>query len=144
MKPRGRARVAVLQALYEIDTTSHDPQSAFEQRTAEDPLPEPALQFARALLLGVVRQRAALDQVIKQIAPEWPLDQIAVVDRNILRMAVYELLFSQVTPLKIAINEAIELAKTFGSDTSPRFVNGALGTLVDRLNEFVQQVGKEQ
>src|SRR5438552_9990219 len=144
MKPRRPASVAVLQTLYESDTTSHDPQAAFEQRIAEDPLPAPAVQFARALMLSVVQQAATLGRVSGQIAPEWPLDQIAVVDRNILRMGVYEVLFGQATPLKVAINEAIELAKIFGSDASPRFVNGALGTLVDRLNEFVQQVGKAQ
>jgi len=143
MKPRRRARVTVLQTLYEIDTTRHDPQAAFAQRIAEDPLPETVGQFARELILGVVQQQPKLDRVIAQIAPEWPLDQIAVVDRNILRMGVFELLLSQATPQKVAINEAIELAKMFGSDASPRFVNGALGTLVDRFNEFVQQVGKE-
>ncbi len=144
MQPRRRARMTVLQVLYEVDTAKHDPQTAFEQRAADDPLPDGAADFARQLMLGVIQHRAVLDRVIAQIAPEWPLDQIATVDRNILRIGVYEVLLVRDTPVKVAINEAIELAKIFGSDASPRFVNGALGTLADRLNEFTQQVRREQ
>lgn len=136
--------MTVLQVLYEVDTAKHDPQTVFEQRAADDPLPDSAADFARQLMLGVIQHRAVLDRVIAQIAPEWPLDQIATVDRNILRIGVYEVLLVRETPVKVAINEAIELAKIFGSDASPRFVNGALGTLADRLNEFTQQVRREQ
>ncbi len=136
--------MVVLQVLYEVDVTAHEPQAAFGQRLAEEPLPDGASDFARALMQGVVQHRAALDGVIAQLAPEWPLAQIAPLDRNILRISVYEILLSQVTPIKVAINEAVELAKLFGSDTSPRFVNGALGTLADRLNEFMQQVEREK
>ena len=140
MKPRRRARMAVLQALYEVDTTNHDLQQAFAQRVADEPLPAGADEFARELLNGVAQHRATLDQVIRQIAPEWPLDQIAIIDRNILRIGVFEGLLSHSTPMKVAINEAIELAKLFGGENSSRFVNGALGTLADRYNDFVQQI----
>jgi N utilization substance protein B len=75
--------------------------------------------------------------VLAELAPEWPVDQIAVIDRNILRIAIYELLFDMDTPPKVAINEAVELAKTFGSDSSPRFVNGVLGSLATRGREHV-------
>jgi N utilization substance protein B len=138
MKPRRQARIAVLQALYEVDSSQHDWRLAFANRLEEEPLSEPVDEFALALLEGIVERRALLDDIVSQIAPEWPLDQIALVDRNILRMGIYEVLFSDATPIKVAINEAIELAKTFGGDASPRFVNGALGTLADRRNEFSQ------
>ncbi|MCA1553376.1 MAG: transcription antitermination factor NusB, partial [Chloroflexi bacterium] len=144
MKPRRRARMAVLQTLYELDTSDHAPEQAFEQRMAEEPLPDGVVHFARELLMGVMQQRATLDHVIRQIAPEWPLDQIAIVDRNVLRMGVYEVLLSHATPVKVAINEAIELAKVFGGDTTPRFINGALGTLADRQNEFAQQLENQR
>lgn len=134
--------MAVLQALYEADTTSHDLRQAFAQRLEEEPLPAGAEQFARELLEGVAQHHARLDEIIRQIAPEWPLDQIAVIDRNILRIGVFEVLLSKSTPLKVAINEAIELAKLFGGENSPRFVNGALGTLADRHNEFAQQFNR--
>jgi N utilization substance protein B len=79
--------------------------------------------------LGVTENREWLDGYIARYAPEWPVEQIAIIDRNILRIAIFEILARSDTPLKVAINEAVELAKTFGSDSAPRFVNGVLGTL---------------
>ncbi len=131
-----------MQVLYEGDTTQHDWQYAFAQRIAEEPLPPSAETFARELLGGITQNRTTLDAIIQQIAPEWPLDQIAIVDRNILRIGVFETLMSDATPMKVAINEAVELAKLFGGEHSSRFVNGALGTLADRHNEFVQQLNR--
>ncbi len=142
MKPRRLARVAVLQTLYELDSTTHDVEQAFAQRLADTKLPPGAHDFAHELVRGVVHHRHALDEIIRQIAPEWPLDQMALIDRNILRIGVFEMLLGNVTPMKVAINEAIELAKIFGSDSSARFVNGALGALAERLNEFQQQVNR--
>lgn len=130
MKVRHRARVAALQALFEIDCTGHHPTVVLEQRLEENPLPDPSGEFARELVLGVEAYREELDRLIHQYAPEWPVAQIAIVDRNILRIAIYEILFCDDTPTKVAINEAVELAKEFGSDSSGRFVNGVLGTLV--------------
>ncbi|MGQ9598838.1 MAG: transcription antitermination factor NusB [Anaerolineae bacterium] len=130
MKVRHRARIAALQALYEIDCTSHAPAVVVEQRLAEVQLPETGRDFARELVLGVWRNRERLDVLIARYAPEWPVDQIAVIDRNILRIAIYEILMHHDTPTKVAINEAVELAKLFGSDSSSRFVNGVLGSLV--------------
>jgi N utilization substance protein B len=130
MKVRHRARIAVLQALYEIDCAGHEPAAVIEGRLEEAQLPEEGNAFARALAHGVISRRASLDSLIGHYAPEWPVEQISIIDRNILRMAIYEILFSTGTPLKVAINEAVELAKTFGSDSSGRFVNGVLGTLV--------------
>jgi N utilization substance protein B len=121
-----------VQVLYELDFTIHEAKAALEDRFEEHNLPESAEAFARSLTMGVQTYRTYLDTVVSELAPEWPIDQIAAVDRNILRVAVYELLFEPEIPPKVAINEAVELAKMFGSESSPRFVNGVLGSLVAR------------
>ena len=130
MKVRHRARIAALQALFEIDCTAHHPLIVVERRLDEAALPEPGVEFVQELVKGVQAHREALDKLIGHYAPEWPVDQIAIVDRNILRMAIYEIMHRDDTPTKVAINEAVELAKEFGSDSSGRFVNGVLGSLV--------------
>jgi N utilization substance protein B len=129
VKVRRRSRILALQALYEIDTTHHPAGTVLDQRLAEDPLPDEGEAFARELITGVMKHQAELDELIQRYAPEWPVDQMAVVDRNVLRIAIYEFLISKATPTKVAINEAVELAKLFGSDSAPRFVNGVLGAL---------------
>lgn len=85
--------------------------------------------FARELLTGVVAHLGEIDTVLAETAPEWPVDQIGAVDRSVLRLGIYELQFLKQVPPKVAINEAVELAKTFGGDASGKFVNGVLGTL---------------
>ena len=130
MKVRRRARIAVLQALFEVDLVQHDPTDALKDRIAEQPLPPGGESFSWELLHAVLDHRDALDAIIQEIAPEWPIAQIAPVDRNILRLAACEILVGAETPPKVAINEAVELAKRFGSDSSSRFVNGVLGTLL--------------
>jgi N utilization substance protein B len=129
VKVRRRSRILALQALYEIDTTHHPAGTVLDQRLAEDPLPAEGEAFARELITGVMKHQAELDELIQHYAPEWPVDQMAVVDRNVLRIAIYEFSISKATPIKVAINEAVELAKLFGSDSAPRFVNGVLGAL---------------
>jgi N utilization substance protein B len=131
MKLRRKARMAVLQALYEVDVAHHPPGEALDRRLQDQPVPAAAEDFARHLLAGVVAHRQQLNALIEKHAPEWPLDQMAVVDRNILRIAIFELSDPSLeTPAKVAINEAVEMAKAFGSDSSPRFVNGVLGALL--------------
>lgn len=137
MKARHQARIAALQALFEVDCAGHSAALAVEQRLDEAGLPEPGASFARQLALGVKAHQAQIDALIGRYAPEWPVDQIAIVDRNILRISIFELLMSEATPTKVAINEAVELAKQFGSDSSSRFVNGVLGSLV--ANETVKR-----
>jgi N utilization substance protein B len=132
VKDRHRARILALQALYEIDLVHHDPEVVLQQRFAAKPLPKAGRDFARALVQGILGHRAGLDALIQENAPEWPLDQVAVIDRNILRMAVFEFSVEGNTPVKVAINEAVELAKLFGSDSSGRFVNGVLGAIVSK------------
>jgi len=129
VKVRRHARILALQTLYEVDTTHHPVGTVLTQRLMEDPLPEEGEAFARELLTGVIQHEVELDELIQRYAPEWPVDQMAVIDRNVLRIAIYEFYISKLTPIKVAINEAVELAKLFGSDSAPRFVNGVLGAL---------------
>ena len=132
MKVRRRARAIVLQTLYELDFTDHDAKTALMSRLDDRPLPDTAQDFSQKLVMGVQTYRTYLDSVVGELAPEWPIEQIAAVDRNVLRIAIYELLFEPDIPPKVAINEAVELAKMFGGESSPRFVNGVLGSLVSR------------
>ena len=133
MRVRRRARIIALQALFEIDMTNHDPLAVLNERLADKLLPPEGEAFARRLVMGTLEHRQEIDALIERVAPEWPVEQIAGVDRAILRMAVYEIVFGEEASPKVAINEAVELAKIFGSDSSRRFVNGALGALVAQL-----------
>jgi N utilization substance protein B len=139
MKVRHRARVAALQALYEVDCTGHTPGVVIERRLQETGLPDSGQQFARELVEGVSSHQERLDDLIATYAPDWPVDQIAVIDRNVLRISIYEILMRSDTPTKVAINEAVELAKQFGSDSSSRFVNGVLGSLVAKEVATIRQ-----
>ncbi len=141
---RRLARELALQALYEIDLVRHPPEEVMQELFGA--LLEPssrAVDYARALVLGIVAVTAELDGYIQTHAPEWPLDQIAVIDRNVLRMALYEFTVGRV-PVKVAINEAVELAKEYGADASPRFVNGVLGALVPHQEEVAQALARPQ
>jgi N utilization substance protein B len=140
MKTRRRARRITLETLYEYDLANHAPFEVLARRLAENPLERAGVEFARRLIDGVIQHQHETDKLIARYAPEWPLDQMAVIDRNILRMAIFEFLISRETPVKVAINEAVELAKTYGSDSAPRFVNGVLGTLADHATELQQEV----
>ena len=136
MKPRTRARSAALQALYEIDLVNHPVEIVLKERLAEADLDDTLSEFVRQIVFGVWPMVATLDLFISEHAPEWPLDQVAIVDRNILRIALWEFAVFCKTPIKVAINEAVELAKAYGSDSTPRFVNGVLGSLANRQNEI--------
>jgi N utilization substance protein B len=126
---RRKARIIALQALYEIDSVGHDPEPTLAHLLEEEKLIGENASFARELVLGVLRYRDKLDSQIHRFAPAWPVDQIAIIDRNILRLAIFEVLLDNKVPVKVAINEAVELAKEFGSDNSPRFINGVLGAV---------------
>ena len=140
MKPRTRARSLALQVLYEVDIANHPPGEIYKLRLEETPLPDDLAEFARQIIFGVLPITNTLDHLIAKYAAEWPLDQIAAIDRNILRMALWEFAVFGETPLKVAINEAVELAKLFGSDSAPRFVNGVLGALAEHQSEIQQAV----
>jgi N utilization substance protein B len=139
MKSRTKARGFALQVLYEYDLTGHPVGEIFESRLAEELVDEKVQEFSRSIVLGVVPIISQLDIIVAEHAPEWPMDQVAVIDRNILRIALWEFAVSEITPIKVAINEAIELAKIYGSDSSSRFVNGVLGSLVDHQSEIHQK-----
>ncbi len=132
---RRDARALALQVLYEVDCTRHPVETVLSERLAQNSLRPEAVTLARRLIEGVLALKPRLDVLIHRYAPEWSLEQIALVDRNILRMAIYEMALEESVPLKVAINEAIELAKIFGSDSTPRFVNGVLGTLAAHPDE---------
>jgi transcription antitermination protein NusB len=137
IRERRNARQLALQALFEMDVTGHQAGSVIAGRLAdrggvdtdEFAQGEP---FLRWLVSGVLKHKSELDAFIHRYAPEWPVDQLAVVDRNILRLALFELGCREAdTPPKVVINEAVELSKTFGGDSSPRFINGVLGSALD-------------
>ncbi len=144
MKDRTRARGVALQALYELDVTNHPVGTVLIERTADSELDDDLVLFFRSIVLGVWPIRQELDKFISDHAPDWPLDQVAIIDRNILRIALWEFAVADDTPLKVAINEAVELAKTYGSDSAPRFVNGVLGSLADRQHEITQSIQQIQ
>jgi len=126
---RHKARMLALQALYEVDSAARRPEAVTERLLAETPLSRENDNFVRELVNGTVKNREQIDSNIHKFAPAWPVDQIATVDRNILRLAIFEILFDNKVPIKVAVNEAVELAKTFGSESSAKFINGVLGSV---------------
>jgi N utilization substance protein B len=139
MSNRHLSRTIAMQALYEWDFShpvtryveaDRGPLFALAARTQGEFAPDLDDQgFVGTLLDGVLKHRSDIDQTIEKYAPEWPIEQITVVDRNILRLGIYELVYGGEVPAKVAINEAIELAKAFGGESSGRFVNGVLGAI---------------
>ncbi len=129
MGDRRRARAVALQALYELDATSHDLETVLKRRLEDDHTPPHAANYAARLIRGVGANQQAVDEQIVHAAPAWPLEQMSRVDKCILRLAIYEMLFETDLPARVAINEAVELAKLFGHETTPKFVNGVLGTI---------------
>ncbi len=126
---RHKARTIALQALYEIDSVARRPEAVVERVLSEADLSEEHSAFVRELVDGTLRNRDDIDGNIRKFAPAWPVEQIAMVDRNILRLAIFEILFDNKVPVKVAVNEAVELAKKFGSENSAKFVNGVLGSV---------------
>lgn len=145
MANRHLSRSIVLQTLFEWDLNNiekKDTPEVLERNVQEFAPNKTDLPFMDKLLDGILQKQSELDQVIEKAAPEWPVDRISPVDRNILRLGLYELLFSDRSevPAKVAINEAIELAKQFGGENSSRFVNGVLGAVYKEIGE----PGKEE
>ena len=128
-RARRRARVIALQALYEIDSAGHKAEEAVSYLLSKGKLSEENADFTRELVSGVIQNKQKIDEHIQRFASTWPIEQIAVVDKNILRLAIFEILINNKVPVKVAINEAVELAKEFGSDNSSKFVNGVLGAV---------------
>ncbi len=124
-----KSRTLALQSLYEADVAGHPASVTLRRLVAAEAVADATAAFAEQLLAGVAQHGDEIDRVITQYAPQRPLDEIAAIDRNILRLAIYELLFDNRAPIAAVINEAVELAKRFGSEGSPRFVNGVLGSI---------------
>ncbi len=127
--PRRKARAIVLQALYEIDSTKHEVEAVVSRFLTEGELSEENNAFVQELVSQVLQNKEEIDRKIQRFAPAWPIEQISIIDRNILRLAIFEVLFDNKVSVKVAINEAVELAKKFGSDNSSKFVNGVLGSI---------------
>ncbi|UCD54366.1 MAG: transcription antitermination factor NusB [Dehalococcoidia bacterium] len=131
---RRKARELALQVLYEADCAGHKAEEAAARLLANQRLSSENSAFIRELVGGVIRNKEKIDHNIQGFAPAWPIEQISLIDRNILRLAIFEVLFDNKTPIKVAINEAVELAKKFGTDSSPKFINGVLGSVSTLAN----------
>jgi N utilization substance protein B len=136
MKSRTKARSIALQVLYEVDLCGHQPGIVLAEQLQRLKMDDELERFISQIVSGVIDYQRTLDEFIADFAPEWPLDQVAVIDRNLLRIALWEIAVYEKTPVKVAINEAVELAKIYGSDGSPRFINGVLGGFIDNLKEI--------
>lgn len=148
MKPHARrkTRYLVLEALYEGESTNHDPEEVFLRRLAESATEDQALSregladFGRAMIRGVVGTWREADRLIAAAAPRYAVETLAVVDRNILRLAIWELLTDNSAPVAAVVNEAVELAHRYGGESSPAFVNGVLRT----VSKTIQARGKPE
>ena len=132
-RTRRVARRALLQVLYEVDSSSHSLDDSLDWVMEGLSLDEESIAFVEGVALGVVQHRQFLDKEIRRYAPMWPVAQLHSVDRNILRIAIFEMLMLEETPPKVAINEAVELAKQFGGENLPPFVNGVLGAAMQTM-----------
>ena len=130
---RRTTRVAALQTLCEVDSVNHPLDDVLAYARQSWSFSEPASRFLGRLARGVLENIGEIDNTISEFASSWPISQMAIVDRNLLRMGIYEISIGSETPPKVAVNEAVEMAKAFGSESSPRFVNGVLGAVMQTV-----------
>ncbi len=135
---RRLARQVVIQTLFQMDLAGTDADQALDQRLQDVALEDKDRMFVRKLVQGVTEHRHELDRAINFFADDWEVSRLASVDRSILRAAIYELKYFEDTPRKVSVNEAVELAKVFGDDQSPKFINGILGSVVSYIEEDEQ------
>jgi N utilization substance protein B len=134
-----RARIAVLESLYESESSNHDPEVVYERQMERAEREDPELAadgprgFGKGMLRGIWKQREELDRHIGEAAPKYPVSAMAVVDRNVLRLAIWELVSDNSAPVGAIVNDAVELANRYGGESSPRFVNGVLRTISKKL-----------
>lgn len=137
---RHYARVIAMQILYEVDFNGEQDIDKITKRHLKSlDLSGENVDFLKELVIDTHEKIIEIDEIIEDVAPDWPIEQVAIIDRNILRLAIYEMTQTE-TPPKVVINEAIELAKTFGSETSSKFINGVLGTVYRKSDKY----GKNQ
>ena len=141
---RSVARRVALQALYELDTTTHQPGDVIGARVESQPVDSKQGRYVEFLVLGVLAYRAQLDDVIRQYALEWPPEQLAVLDRNILRMALLEFGIEERAPIGVVIDEAVGLARLFSAETALNFVNGVLGKIASDETYVTNTAGDEK
>jgi len=132
MASRRRARQNALKILYELDSTRHTPDEVLARLLYEDEIDDGTYEFVSGLVKGVLEHVNDIDAIIGRHAPAFPVDQMATVDRNILRIALFELLYTDDTPVKVCINEAVELSKEYGADSTRKLVNGVLGSVASK------------
>ena len=137
MNARRLGRIIAMQTLFEIDAVGRDPVASLDAASGEQQASPAARAYAGGVVQGVLQHLAPIDARIQEAAPQWPLAQIAGVDKAVLRIAIFELEHADNIPPKVAINEAVEIAKEYGSESSGRFVNGVLGHVVDRIDGAV-------
>lgn len=142
MANRHFSRIQAIQSLYEWDfrpevNTKEVLKRNIEQSQAHDV----DIEFVHKIIDGVQKNIKEIDKTIEKSAPEWPLEQIAIIDKTVLRVAIFELLYSDEVPPKVAIDEAVELAKSFGGDNSSKFVNGVLGTVYRQSDKYEKEPG---
>lgn len=141
---RSVARRSSLQILYELDSTDHPVADTVEAHLAERPEAYAVRQHIRRYVDGVIAKRATIDGILQEFAPEWPVDQVAVIDRNILRIAIFEyLLQKRHTPVPVIINEAVYLAQIFGAENAHSFVHGVLGAITSELEPTLRRSPEE-
>ena len=131
---RRRARTVALQVLYEVDSVGHPWEGVSSRHLQRVTISEEAATFARGLVEGALGNSSEIDRIISRLAPSWPASQLSVVDRSLLRLAIYEMVLEKSSPPKVVINETVELAKLYGSDSSPKFVNGVLGSVMEEAS----------
>lgn len=136
---RSVARRIALQVLYEVDSAGHDADAVITTRLSEQAATRKAASYMRRIVKGVLDDRLRLDRLIRHYAPEWPLEQVAIIDRNILRIAMFELVLQPRAPVGVVIDEAVALARLYGADNSMGFVNGVLGT----VSHDVERLGRQ-
>jgi N utilization substance protein B len=140
-RERRRARSLALQALYEIDSVGHPAAEVIARNLSKNTsFGDDTVRFFKNLVQGTLETKHILDDLITEYAPEWPIEELAIIDRSVLRLALWELLASEESPLKVVINEAVELAKRYGSSSAPRFVNGVLGTIALQKQEIRRKI----
>lgn len=132
---RRAARELALKTLFAHDVGNNDPDATLEVLWQEEPIDAGSRDFSGYLVAGVIQNQAGIDEMIRKYTIEWELERMAAVDRNIMRMALFEMLYSEKIPWPVAANEAIELAKKYGGVESARFVNGILGKIIKDLGE---------
>ena len=132
---RRQSRILVLQALYENDKTKHNPQLIIDRLVEVTPELEPSKPYAVELTTNIICNIGQIDDTISKYAKAWPVSQMPSVDKNILRIAIQEIILDKQIPERVAINEAIEIAKLFGTESSPKFINGVLGTIFEKISE---------